>query len=959
MLLYILHIFENRSDATKLAETLQKLISHYKSANDKAKLSEYLHYYLPNSRYYSLLSTLPPPDHSQPLLTTTYESQIAIHENLPLLIELKDIQQYQLSNYRSSEFTKRKTRLGAPSPTVIQNQLIKETSLNSPLVEIYNEIINHPLTSDDLRRDIESQLLKFKYDHLLSVSANEQPLKSDLLSQVMTMASGIVNINIKNDLAWCLIIEWFNVEYLNNYIPILLKQFQLLFPQHKLHSIIDGFFTYLPYMKLPDDDHLNQVSSDSILNNVIENFDNSSLFSHRVLSYIYLQEKLYDDAAEVSQAGIELCKLMEKQSSLKFDLHILAFEEILSISLTYNYPPKYHLRALGHIYNVLNSRPKNVELLICHAFCLQHSDKWSQARKIYNEARTIDNNNLLAYEEESWCFVMEGDYNNGREGLENVINLLDKSDEFEDKQLQQARVNYKLGRCYWEQGGDERVKSFSLFIKSIKFYNSFAPAFTSLGLYYLNVANPPDVVRASKCFQKAFELDSRETEAARWLADGFADEKEWDLVEIVSRRTIEGEGSGTEELAKGRYLSKNSWAWKAIGVVELNRYNFAAAIEAFQIALRANPKDISSWLRLGESYSNAGRHAAALRTFHKSRELDDKNWLSLYFITDVLRLMGLYQPAINTIESIYDENNMSILILLIQCYNDLANYEFKSGFIDRSTLSYLNSLKYSLIVLKKDKYFRIVWKLIGDAFFGFSNLLSIDNDSLQDDFKNYAKYILHICKEENILNKMHSKELININNIFENIDILENDYKRNCLLLTIISYEFSISLDFGKPDYVASSWFDLSSSLFSFTKLSTLNSQLKEKEISRNLSVNSIKNALKSEPGNDEYWNLLGNIVFESNQKLCQHCYIKAIEIDSRNASYWSNLGFFYLNNLDYEIANDAFKRSQTIDPDYILAWIGMSIVVNDLGKHDEARLLYNHSFSISGGSEVSKIFYN
>ena len=338
-----------------------------------------------------------------------------------------------MSNYRSSEFTKRKTRLGAPSPTVIQNQLIKETSLNSPLVEIYNEIINHPFTSDDLRRDIESQLLKFKYDHLLSVSANEQPLKSDLLNQVMTMASGIVNINIKNDLAWCLIIEWFNVEYLNNYIPILLKQFQLLFPQHKLNSIIDGFFTYLPYMKLPDDDHLNQISNDSILNNIIENFDNSSLFSHRVLSYIYLQEKLYDDAAEVSQAGIELCKLMEKQSNIKFDLHILAFEEILSMSLTYNYPPKYHLRALGHIYNVLNLRPKNVELLICHAFCLQHSDKWSQARKIYNEARTIDNDNLLAYEEESWCFVMEGDYNNGREGLEIVINLLDKIEEFEGK----------------------------------------------------------------------------------------------------------------------------------------------------------------------------------------------------------------------------------------------------------------------------------------------------------------------------------------------------------------------------------------------------------------------------------------------------------------------------------------------------------------------------------------------
>jgi superkiller protein 3 len=104
---------------------------------------------------------------------------------------------------------------------------------------------------------------------------------------------------------------------------------------------------------------------------------------------------------------------------------------------------------------------------------------------------------------------------------------------------------------------------------------TYAPAFTSLGIYYSDCASPPDPIRASKCFQKAFELDPREAFAARKLAEGFAEDREWDLVEVVAGRTIEGEGgldagikgSGVEPAA--RYLPTNAWAWKALGIVEL------------------------------------------------------------------------------------------------------------------------------------------------------------------------------------------------------------------------------------------------------------------------------------------------------------------------------------------------------------------------------------------------------
>lgn len=64
-------------------------------------------------------------------------------------------------------------------------------------------------------------------------------------------------------------------------------------------------------------------------------------------------------------------------------------------------------------------------------------------------------------------------------------------------------------------------------------------------------------------------------EAARRLAEGFAEDREWDLVEVIARRAIEGEGGleagieGAYVLGTMRYLPVNSWAWKAVGVVEL------------------------------------------------------------------------------------------------------------------------------------------------------------------------------------------------------------------------------------------------------------------------------------------------------------------------------------------------------------------------------------------------------
>lgn len=88
-------------------------------------------------------------------------------------------------------------------------------------------------------------------------------------------------------------------------------------------------------------------------------------------------------------------------------------------------------------------------------------------------------------------------------------------------------------------------------------------------------AGAGDEERAQKCFQKAFELDATEADAAERLARGYANEDEWALVRAIATRVMEGEGGvegvqgGDAMGGKGRFAPKNGWAWKALGSTEM------------------------------------------------------------------------------------------------------------------------------------------------------------------------------------------------------------------------------------------------------------------------------------------------------------------------------------------------------------------------------------------------------
>ncbi|TFY78330.1 hypothetical protein EWM64_g5681 [Hericium alpestre] len=945
----LVKLFSKSDDATKCAETIQKIVElRRERVLTHSQLSDALSLYLPDSPFYSTLSSLPPPDPTNPIATTTNSSQSAVQNSLPVLEEIVSLLEKDEQETIEQEMKKRRTRLNAGGPEEIKREVGREVYSASKLPVFYNELLNHPNTSDELRRSTESKLLRHKRQFLqaLPSSGEKAEIKKQLMTEVQELVNGMVLLQIPDELAWTMFIDEQDAETLEDYGLSHLRQFMQLFPGLPLTRLIQGYLIYsgIPLSEEKDEEsesaQPNEDDSDPF-DTILDAFSSlqGSIFAHRVLASIYLWDLDYPNAISIAEAGLELVHRSENASGKELPSVKKAFNIILATSLVHLYPPKHHARALRIIDDILQQDPDNAQSLMGKGSILQCSKDWSRADANFSRVLELlpeDKDDVIrAKEEHAWCQVQLGHLEDGAELLKATIDALEG---IEGRDEDRARCWWRLGRAYWEMGVD-RETAYGHFITSLKCSPTFAPAFTSLGVHYLEAADPPDPSRASKCFQKAFELDAREGDAARRLAEGFAEEREWDLVEVVAKRTIEGEGGlegteeGSERVVSGRYLATNAWAWKALGVVELNRRNYSSAIQAFQVALRAQPEDQLSWLRLGEAYSKAGRHVAAVKALTRALELQPDDWICSYLIADVQRQTGEFQEAVDSFEAILQERpeESGVLMSLSQTHLDLGQSELSDGFIARAERSFVTAIRTSLRFLQSGPGFRtVVWKTISDAVYQLSQSTSFFDEA-----------DVHRALSE-IAPLISLDAGSRVSGILSGPLVSSPVTGSSALRVAVASYNYRISLGLLDNAATGSAWFDLGVALnrFSTTAYEEQRSKASKEAIS------CFKEALGLDPGNDTYWRALGDAHFVSHPKIAQHAYIKALEINNK-----AKLGLLYLYHDDTELANEALYKAQTLDPDYTMAWVGQSLVASRNEHHRDSRALLEHAVSLTANA--------
>lgn len=419
---------------------------------------------------------------------------------------------------------------------------------------------------------------------------------------------------------------------------------------------------------------------------------------------------------------------------------------------------------------------------------------------------------------------------------------------------------------YVEDMRDDRKGPYAYFIAALQKNQNFAPAYTSLGIFYADIVG--DNGRADKCFQKAFELSAGEVEAAERLAKSFADSKEWEFVGIIAQRVADAD---KKRSVPGKAVS---WPHSALGVVELNNQNYPLAIQYFQAALRISPKDFHSWLGLGEAYASSGRYVAALKVFMRAEQLDETNWFAKYMLANVRREMGLFEEACEGYRAVLElrPNEFGVLSALSEALLSMAWKYVEGGFYHRAADSAVECLSVAELILKERADTFNLWKTIGDACILFSWVQSLASNIprekvvslLEDDF-DVAEFELMADVDQ-----IGPRAL-------EKIKAGEANELDTCLHLGILSYKRAIFASANDRHAHSVAWFNLGTAEYR----AYLASPKREMKF-RMAAIRCFKRTIKLEPGNHEFWNALGVATGELNPKVAQHAIVRALYINDK-----------------------------------------------------------------------------
>lgn len=297
--------------------------------------------------------------------------------------------------------------------------------------------------------------------------------------------------------------------------------------------------------------------------------------------------------------------------------------------------------------------------------------------------------------------------------------------------------------------------------------------------------------------------------------------------------------------------------------------------------------------------------------------------------------MGFHEEAIVLLEAVRATrpDEAGVLALLAQVHLDLGRSQVSDGFQIRAEQSFMDAIEVALDMIARVPGFRtMAWKVIGDAAFQLSSFSAFINES-------------------EVRRSLQAVKFIPPQDTAEEIDKMvplpsfsDPEPLSGLQAAAVATHAYLCQLSLSQSPS-AGSWYDLAVALQSWSTkvLPTVNTTAVKAK-----ATEFLKKALQLDVSNPLYWVALGNAYFLSHAKAAQHAYIRAIDIDSKDARTWVNLGLLYAYHGDVDLANEAFYRAQVLDPDNTLAWVGQFLIATVNGDKADATLLLEHAVGLS-----------
>uniref|UniRef100_A0A673CNW8 Tetratricopeptide repeat domain 37 n=1 Tax=Sphaeramia orbicularis TaxID=375764 RepID=A0A673CNW8_9TELE len=476
---------------------------------------------------------------------------------------------------------------------------------------------------------------------------------------------------------------------------------------------------------------------------------------------------------------------------------------------------------------------------------------------------------------------------------------------------------FLLGWLYWDMGEEtrkDRSKAHTHLLKAAKLDPNLGCVFRYLGHYYREVAN--DRNRARGCYKKAFELNDDDAESGAASVDLCMEQNDMDAALEILQSVIQKATPGSAK-----------WAWMRRGLYYLKVGQHQQATADLQAALRADPEDWVCWECLGDAYLNRRSFTAALKAFSKAHQLQPSSIYSVYQAAAIKQTLGKFkEAAAEYIQITVQQDYVPALKGLGECQLSLARSLMEDcrdgGAIDLIQQAIQNLFR--AVELRPD--LSCLWKLLGDA-----------------------------CTAVSIVSPSRAQVLVPA--LLAGLDPKAPNQmldQAQTLKVGERCYAHALKLMPEAP----SLWYDLglnyhrqAGSSFPTDKDQNSLSELLEK------AQQCLKKAIMMDSGNHSYWNSLGVISVSKgleNFALAQHCFIKSIEVEPNNVVAWTNLGTLYLRKDNIELAHEAFKIAQSLEPLYVNCWIGQAMIAEKVGSYDTMDL-FRHTTELSTHMEGVK----
>ncbi|MCJ1251950.1 Superkiller protein 3 [Trapelia coarctata] len=878
-------------------------------------------------------------------------------------VEIVEAEEKELINKQIGE---RRTRLGAKIGQVTI-EVKREVLQGSNLEHLYGCIINWT-SDDDLRRLYEEKVLQRAYDTLAVLPLQR---KEEKRAQVLKLAEGLVILKHPFALAWMIVLEWKDVETMEDHDVGLLREYIELFADDGLSKVLRGYLAseISPFpeplktveVEEEEKEHIWSMSAEDRLILMTEGVQESSrsVMSQRLMGEYYLYLEEHSSAVQSAQKAKELISLETQVSGLGYQNNLDAVNIILATALIHYQTPRNHPEARKLFDPILKRKPKDSSALIGVGLILEEEEDYESAADFLDRAlkRGPD---VKVRAESAWCKALNGHWKTGLEDLEACLPDLEAPD-IRTKALR-SQTLYRIGMCMWNLVTSKAARrarngAYARLLSSLQANLNFAPAYTSLGIYYADYGK--DKKRARKCFQKAFELSPSEVLAAERLARAFADDRDWDLVEVVAQRVV---GSGKIRPPPGSKKKGISWPFAALGVCQLNSQDYAKSIVSFQSALRISPEDYHCWVGLGESYHNSGRYIAATKAFEHAEKLEstanlhpDDTWFSRYMLSNVRRELGDFDEAASGYKDVLlaKPTEFGVAIALLQTFVESALRSIELGYFGRAASSAAEAITVAAGLVKHRHDAFNLWKALGDACCVFSCIQAyakefpieavsstLQFEMVPEMFEQLADYDGTGAAVLQTMNSADSGPM--------SLEI--------CLQAGILSQKRLIYVCVNNIHAQAVAWYNLGWTEYkAHVVLAQHAAESYDNKAPRYLkaSVRCFKRAIELEAGNSDFWNALAIVATQLNPKVAQHAFVRSLYLNDKSARVWTNIGTLYLLQEDHQLANEAFTRAQSTDPEYTNAWVGQGILALLLGEAKEAQIFFTHAFEIADSSSL------